>query len=303
VDRQIEARIEAIRSDHLSGAVTITQQATKVLVLLAEVTTSRTVADFRSELTEVGRALIAAQPAMASLFNLVNEVLWSAEYVDDVDTMRAVVRAVATNFVAAMVAGIERIAGRAVSLISDGMMVLTHSSSATVLRAFLAAQQAGRRFAVVCTESRPMLEGCNLARQLGAEGIEARLVVDAAAFRMLPKVNLVMVGADAVSPRGVVNKIGTLGLAVTAKEHGVPFYVLCDSEKLVPEGVLAPQAFAQRDPREVAESMVGVTVLNYTFDTTPLEYVTGVVTGEGILGKEELDELWGKMCIHLALLA
>jgi methylthioribose-1-phosphate isomerase len=49
--------------------------------------------------------------------------------------------------------------------------------------------------------------------------------------------------------------------------------------------------------------MVGVTVLNYTFDTTPLEYVTGVVTGEGILGKEELDELWGKMCIHLALLA
>ena len=76
------------------------------------------------------------------------------------------------------------------------------------------------RFDVICTESRPINEGVNLAAKLGGEGIRVKLVIDAAVCSILPQAQIVLIGADSLSAKGLVNKIGTLCLALAAREFG-----------------------------------------------------------------------------------
>ncbi|GAG54283.1 unnamed protein product, partial [marine sediment metagenome] len=85
----------------------------------------------------------------------------------------------------------------------------------------------GKNFNIICTESRPANEGFCLAEKLGKEEIKVKLIVDSASFSLLPEIQLILVGADALSTQGLVNKIGTLGLALAAKKFKVDIHVLC----------------------------------------------------------------------------
>jgi translation initiation factor 2B subunit (eIF-2B alpha/beta/delta family) len=173
--------------------------------------------------------------------------------------------------------------------------VLTHSRSSTVLAALQLAATRGRLVEVVCTESRPSYEGRTAAAALSQEGIRTRLITDSAAAHFLGRVNLVMVGADSVSGDGLVNKMGTYAIALAARDRGVPFYALCGTEKFLPTDYpyfrIAPQ-----DPQEVwPEHPQGVEVLNLYFDVTPLEYVSAVITEQGMLAPGELQDIVGQL--------
>jgi translation initiation factor eIF-2B subunit delta len=150
----------------------------------------------------------------------------------------------------------------------------------------------------VCTESRPLYEGRKVAEALIEAGIHTTLVTDASVSHVVSQVDLVMVGADSVSSDGLVNKMGTCGVALAARAHGVPFYALCGSEKLLPEG--SPYFEVQaRDPEEVwPGSPQAVEVLNYYFEVTPLEYLSGLVTEKGLITPGELWEMLGGLKIH-----
>ena len=129
-----------------------------------------------------------------------------------------------------------------------------------------------------------------MAASLGVAGIPVSLVADCAIHRALPGVRLVLVGADAASPRGIFNKTGTALLALAARELGVPVYALCSSCKFLPRFYDPPPEIPS-DPRELLErELPHITVLNYHFDVTPLDYVSGIVTEEGVLTPAELRE-------------
>jgi translation initiation factor 2B subunit (eIF-2B alpha/beta/delta family) len=211
----IQDRIDAIRGSRTSGAAELTAQAADVLSLAAELAPD--------SIPDAARLLVAAQPAMAPLVNLTRFVLAATDP-----------GAAAREFLLRMRAAAPRVAGHAARFILDGCAVLTHSYSSTVFEAFLAARQRGRHFHVICTESRPLCEGAALAASLGREGIEVTLILDAAIASFLPRVALVLVGADAVSSRGLVNKTGTALLALAASRFQVPMYALCGSEKFLP---------------------------------------------------------------------
>ncbi|MGH2569212.1 MAG: translation initiation factor eIF-2B, partial [Bacteroidota bacterium] len=128
--------------------------------------------------------------------------------------------------------------------------------------------------------------------KLSTLGIPTKLVVDSAASGILREVQLVLVGGDAVGPQGLINKIGTYGLAVVAHSLSVPLYALCDTTKFLPAGYSLASEVA-RDPREVlAMPLQGVKALNYYFDSTPLSLLTGLVTEERILRSPELEKLF-----------
>jgi translation initiation factor 2B subunit (eIF-2B alpha/beta/delta family) len=154
---------------------------------------------------------------------------------------------------------------------------------------------------VVCTESRPSYEGRTAAATLAQEGIRTTLITDSAAAHFMARVNLVMVGADSVSGGGLVNKMGTYAIALAARDRGVPFYALCGTEKFLPTDYpyfrIAPQ-----DPQEVwPEHPQGVEVLNLYFDVTPLEYVSAVITEQGMLAPGELQDIVGQLKMHETL--
>ena len=185
-----------------------------------------------------------------------------------------------------------------VGLLGDGMGVLTHcnagalavSALGTATAPMYLAHEAGLRFRVFVDETRPVLQGARLtAWELSESGLDVTLICDGMAAHLMSEgaVDLVITGADRVTRNGdVVNKIGTRGLAIASRYHGVPFYVACPSSTFDPETPHgADVVIEERDPREVTESIPtvpGIRARNPAFDVTPAELVTGWITDRGL---------------------
>lgn len=206
---RIRERIEAIAADNISGAVELTRRAAEVLVDLPEFSDEVTVEGFRRELIRVGLALAEAQPSMAPLLRLVNDVFLAADKTKELGALWLAVQDTAQEFAVALERRTASIAKIALRLIPQEATLMTISSSSTVLAALQRAHQAERSIRVICLESRPQREGVAFAQRLAEQGIPTTLIVDAAAAHFMRRVQLVLVGADAISPRGLVNKIGT----------------------------------------------------------------------------------------------
>jgi len=175
---------------------------------------------------------------------------------------------------------------------------MTHSYSSTVLQVLGHSQG----IEVICPESRPLAEGLRTAKALGAKGIRVRLVADFAALSLVGESDLVMVGADAITPDGVVNKVGTYGLALAAREKAVPFYVLAGREKFLPAPLSRALRIEKKNPKEITqETIPNVVVENRYFDFTPLDLITGVVTQAGVIAGDEVRRLLQGMGISKGL--
>lgn len=288
--KEIQDRINALRSNNTSGASTLTQSAAEILARVGDLSSTSSSAEVRSRVVAAGRALLKAQPAMAAVYTLVNAVLGELAVADaDADLGRRV-RERASMFSDALKKATELAAKRAASLVSDGMVVVTHSRSSIVEKALKIAHQSGKTFSVVCTESRPMGEGRDLAENLGAEGLSTTVVIDAAAPSFIAADTRVMVGADALSIHGLVNKIGTRIVAQAASDAGAAFYVVATTQRFLPPSVpLSYQAI--KDPREILTSRHTHTgAVNLYFDHTPLDLVTACVTEEEMLYRSALLE-------------
>jgi translation initiation factor 2B subunit (eIF-2B alpha/beta/delta family) len=177
-----------------------------------------------------------------------------------------------------------RLVDNARSLLGEPDTVFTFSDSSTVEDVVLGV---GARNVVV-TESRPQMEGRNLAERLAGEGVNVLLVVDAAAAMFMESVDVAVVGADGVLHDGsFVNKVGTRTVALAARDQGVPFYVACSTSKFNVMNYLGRGVeLEEKDPAEVAE-IEGVNVRNPYFEVVPERLVTGMITELGVM--EPLD--------------
>lgn len=204
----------------------------------------------------------------------------------------------------------------ALSLFEDGMGVLTHCNAGglatakygTALAPFYLAKEKGMNIKVFADETRPVLQGARLtAFELQQAGVDVTLICDNMAGMVMSKgwVNAVIVGCDRVAANGdVANKIGTYSVAVLAKAHNIPFYVACPLSTIdlnTPTGTEIP--IEERPDEEITEAFgkrtapKGVKVFNPSFDVTPNEYVTGIITEKGIITApyaENLKKLFNK---------
>ncbi|MGL4461943.1 MAG: S-methyl-5-thioribose-1-phosphate isomerase, partial [Planctomycetia bacterium] len=182
-------------------------------------------------------------------------------------------------------------------LMPIGAGVLTHCNTGalatadfgTALSVIFHAHAAGRNIHAYVDETRPLLQGSRLtAWELKQRGVPATLICDnmAALVMREKKVQAVIVGADRIAANGdTANKIGTYGVAVAAKAHGVPFYVAAPSSTFdltLADGAGIP--IEERNPREITHGFGrqtapdDVAVYNPAFDVTPGELVTAFVT-------------------------
>jgi len=187
-------------------------------------------------------------------------------------------------------------------LISDGDTVMTHCNAGalatagygTALAPIRAAIEQGKKIQVIANETRPFLQGARLtAYELHKDGIPVRVACDNACALLMQRglVQKVIVGADRIAANGdAANKIGTFGVALLAKEFGIPFYVAAPVSTIDPEtadGSLIP--IEDRTPREVTHvgqtqiTPDGVGVFNFAFDVTPARLIHGIITEKGVL--------------------
>lgn len=201
------------------------------------------------------------------------------------------------------------------SLLPDGARVLTHCNAGalataghgTALGVFRSAVEFGKKISVIADETRPFLQGARLtAWELVQENIPVTLITDNMSGYLMQRgeIDAVVVGTDRVAANGdVANKIGTYMLAVLAKRHSIPFYVACPLSTIdvsIASGNEIP--IEERSPDEVLGfrenrwAAEGVKVRNPSFDATPAELVTTLITEKGIVhepNKLKISELFG----------
>ncbi len=188
------------------------------------------------------------------------------------------------------------------ALLADGARVLTHCNAGalatgghgTALGVIRSAVQAGKRIHVIADETRPFLQGARLtAWEMVQENIPVTLITDNMSGFLMSRgeVDAVIVGADRVAANGdVANKIGTYMVAVLASRHGIPFYVACPLSTIdltIADGSAIPieerAASEVTGYREHQWAAPGVAVRNPSFDVTPAELVTALITERGIV--------------------
>lgn len=188
------------------------------------------------------------------------------------------------------------------SLVKDGDSLLTHCNAGglatadygTALGVFFAAQEAGKKIHVFADETRPLLQGARLtAWELREHGIDVTLLCDSMTAMVMRqgKIDAVFVGADRIAANGdTANKIGTYSVAVNARAHGVPFYVVAPLSTFdfsLENGSGIP--IEERDPEEVRRGFGrqtapdGIKIYNPAFDVTPAELIAGIITENGII--------------------
>ena len=245
------------------------------------------------------RLLKATRPTAYDLFHAIDWMLESTG--DPVES--------AEKYAEGIVDECKSIGIHGAKLIKERSIVLTHCNAGalatvdfgTALAPLRVAKRHGKDFFVFVDETRPRLQGANLTSwELIQEGIDHAIIADnAAGHYMKSAVDLVIVGADRIATNGdAANKIGTYEKAVLAKENGVPFYVAA------PMSTFDPRISSEKDiPIEERSELevlrigkerigpAGAKALNPAFDVTPARYITGFITGSGIIRPSKVCEL------------
>lgn len=276
--RENKLFLRALRKDNITGSSELAKRCAEYIYKVCENKIEK------EQLEEVLLEMVSAQPAMSQIFNLVNSVLFSMRK----DNWNDNVKKVSKNFLVDPIRVRDKIEEIGKKIIRNGAVILTHSKSRNVFSLLSKAKESGRKFVVIVTESRPQLEGRLLAKELGKCGIPTIFIVDSAAPTFLMLSDLVMLGADRVSERFFVNKIGSLGIASLAFGFGKPVYVVCEKTKFVPEKAMS---FVQekKNPKEILkEKLRNVWVENFYFERIPNFLVKSFVTEKGFFPPEKL---------------
>ncbi|MCQ5374847.1 MAG: S-methyl-5-thioribose-1-phosphate isomerase, partial [Candidatus Methanomethylicia archaeon] len=253
----------AIERMEIRGAPAIGVAAAMGVALAAKKAANGSLEEIKKELDKALRRLQRTRPTARNLFWALERMksVWSSA-----DSPSQIVKKVVDEAIKISeedVAACRAIGKFGAELISDGDRILTHCNAGglacveygTALGVIRAAHESGKEIFVYASETRPLLQGARLtAFELKTEGIPFKLITDNMAAHLMQRrlIDKVIVGADRITRDGCVfNKIGTYGLAILAKAHGLPFYVAAPVStidlNITPDRVI----IEERDPNEV----------------------------------------------------
>jgi translation initiation factor 2B subunit (eIF-2B alpha/beta/delta family) len=277
--------IQLIEEDNIHGADWLSNAAIGVLITASLREKAGSVDELHECLWEMGVRLASTRPSMASLSNKIGYLFNELDGVSDLKEYRGKVTEIGTDIVNGSKRNKKLLAEHLKAIAPDAKSVFTYSYSGTVVDVI---RLVGFKNIVV-TESRPMMEGKRLAKELGEEGFNVLLVVDGAASMYISATDICLIGADSVQYNGsAINKVGSKLLGYAARDHGIPYYVLCDTSKFNVLNYLGGSIeLEEKTPDEVSEPLKNVSIKNPYFEVVPPELITGVITEEGLM--EPLD--------------
>ena len=307
----VEELASAINRMQVRGAPALAAAAAMALAVTALRSKARTKAQLLRELRRAADVVGWTRPTAVNLFVGLKRVMDVARASADIEQARKAVVREARRIAEEDIEVNKKIGKNGAKLLKDGDVVLTHCNAGalatvgygTALGVIRSAWCEGKRIKVIATETRPLLQGARLtAWELKRDGIPTTLVVDSAVGYLMAKgeVTKVLVGADRIAANGdAANKIGTYTIAVLAKEHHVPFYVVAPTTSIdmntltgkeIPIEYRAPQEVQFIQGKRILPK--GVRVLNPAFDVTPARFITGIVTERGMVKPNQLKSFF-----------
>ncbi|HHV71217.1 MAG TPA: S-methyl-5-thioribose-1-phosphate isomerase [Clostridia bacterium] len=302
--RTIEEVFQAIKDMELRGAPLIGIAAAYGMYLGIKDLTTNDHDEFMEVMRQNGDFLAKSRPTAINLFWAIQRMIDKASSLagESLENKKRILLAEARKIHLEDEEINKKIGINLLSLLEDGMTILTHcnagslatSKYGTATSPLYLAREKGMNIKVYVDETRPYLQGARLtAYELSQVGIDVTLICDnMAGFVMSQgKVDAVITGADRVAANGdTANKIGTMTLAVLAKQFGIPFYIAAPTSTIdlsTPSGSEIP--IEERSHLEVTDwygkkiAPDGIKVYNPAFDVTPHDLITAIVTEKGIV--------------------
>jgi len=295
-----------IRDMIVRGAPAIGVSAAMGVAIGIDRSTAPSLQALTAEVDIICTTLAETRPTAVNLFwgideirNLYNEL---AAANTPIPQIKSAVVAKARRMYDEDIAACKQMGAHGAPLLPMTGTVLTHCNAGalatcgygTALGVIRAAIERGHTINVFADETRPFLQGARLtAWELMKDNIPTTVLCDnmAASLMRQGRIQAVIVGADRIAANGdTANKIGTYGVSILAKEHGIPFYVAAPWSTLdlaTAHGDLIP--IEQRSAAEVTHSNGkqmtphGVAIENPAFDVTPAAYITAIITERGVL--------------------
>jgi methylthioribose-1-phosphate isomerase len=304
---------QGIKKLWVRGAPAIGVSAAMGLALGAKQIAANTFDEFWPKFEEICAHLAATRPTAVNLFWAIERMkkFTQTNREKSIEEIRTLLVEESQRMLDEDIETNKRIGSYGSVFISDDDNIITHCNAGSIATAgygtaegvMRSAVEEGKKIHVYVDETRPVLQGARLtAWELMQENIPCTLITDNMAGYLMfhDMVDVAIVGADRVAKNGdVANKIGTYGLAVLCKEHGIPFYVaapLSTIDFTIETGSSIP--IEERDPREVTHILGkvqiapdNVQVANPAFDVTPARYVTAIITEIGAFHPKDIHRL------------
>jgi translation initiation factor eIF-2B subunit delta len=281
MSRKVDERaaiIARIRDDNRRGASELARDAVAALEEFAATVTCNVLMETRA----LAHELAGLRPTLCAISDLLGHCLEELE--DEVGKPSAIVERAVERTLSWSNEATERTVTRAVEVLRGAAVIMTHSRSSTVQAALARLAPPTR---VIATESRPGFEGHDLARQLAERGAQVDVITEAEIGLVVSEADAVLVGADAILRDGsVVNKVGTHGLALAAREYQIPFYVCAESFKLSASTTFSNE---EHDPAELeAPTHPGIRPRNFYFESIPAGLISMYLSDIAIENEIEL---------------
>ncbi len=297
----------AIQELSVRGAPAIGIAAAFGVCLGAQAALDADLADMQRRVNQVCDYLATSRPTAVNLFWALERMRALANHASSQNARELAVALLAEarsihKEDAAMCAAIGTHGADYLADLPQGAGILTHCNTGalatggegTALAVIFELARREKQPRVWVDETRPLLQGARLTTfELMDRGIDCTLICDNMAAHVMQAglVQAVIVGADRIAANGdTANKIGTYGVAVLARAHGIPFYVAAPTstfDPVIASGSEIP--IEQRAGREIvhgfgkATAPDGVAVYNPAFDVTPADLISGIITEQGVV--------------------
>jgi len=285
-----------IKQLEVQGARNVAVAAIKAIETLAKETKAKNKKEFLKELSEAKEILFSSRETEPLMRNAVRLIISQVErnVHEKVEKLTEIVTSASEQFLKNLENSKRKIAEIGARRIRNNSVVLTHCHSSTVTYLLRRAKLEGRSFEVICTESRPVFQGRITAKEMLELGVKTTLIVDSAARFFMNQVDLVLVGADAITSEGnVVNKIGTSMIALIAQEARTPFYVVSELLKFDPVTRYGDyEKIEERRQNEIWKNPPkNLIIRNPAFDITRRDFVHGIICEEGIISPHSIIQV------------
>jgi ribose 1,5-bisphosphate isomerase len=295
MDKKLNQTWKQIKDIKIQGATNVARAVAEALGDYAQTIDPKSRAYFNQKIILAGRYLLSARLTEPMADNAVEYIVYALDQDEDVapEKLKNVVASAVKKFLKLMEVSEERLVRHGELLVKNGMKIMTHCHSSTVLKVLEKAKKRGKKFEVFQTETRPLMQGHKTAKDLLKMGIKDTLIVDSAAPYLLSEmtgedfdIDMVIIGADAISADGsAVNKIGSYSIASAASRLGIPVYIATQALKINEDAKnIQAVKIEKRDADEVwLEAPKGLKIFNPAFDKIPAKYITGIITEFGIV--------------------
>lgn len=276
-----------IKNLEIQGATNVAVEAVKALALVIKSSKSKDIDKLFKEIYQARDKLFSTRPTEPMMRNFLNFVIFNLESdkFGEVSALKEAASTISGEVLKMKEDAKKQIRQIGSELIRKNNVVYTHCHSSTVT-GILKEVPKSKKIQAYNTETRPLFQGRITAKELAKANIPVTHFVDSAARLAIKKADIMMIGADAITPTGIYNKIGSNLFAEIANKYDVPVYVCSVSWKFDPKTIFGHQeAIEMRDSKEVWEKPPkGVKIMNYAFEKVDLDLVTGIVSELGIYG-------------------